>query len=393
MALKYDWSTIGELAEQAARSRAHNEATSTLGVDLPVDAALFAAVAELLAGGIGGGGGGGGPITAADVGAGQFPAGSFAFPGPLTVNGQTVDGTTVLSAAQKTALTSGGNADAQHTHSTFGSGITVTGGITGDTIAVPLPVRTVTVSLTIAPTDRVILVDATAGPVTVTLLSATAFGKAELFVKKIDSSANAVTVAVAGADTIDGAATATLTSQYASTDIISDGVSKWSVALASSGGGGSITAANVGAGTYPAGNFHYTSCNVFVDGSGGSFTCGSSTPATFSNSVNMTGQVYYRDFNAGNSGTALTLNASNGIIQHATLTGNVVLTLSGLTGVVLTIRLVQDATGGRTVTWPASVKWAGGTSPTQTTTAAKSDIYQLYYDGTNWWGRVLGQNY
>lgn len=55
----------------------------------------------------------------------------------------------------------------------------------------------------------------------------------------------------------------------------------------------------------------------------------------------------------------------------------------------------QDATGGRTITWPASVKWPSGTAPTLTTTASKTDILNLvtHDGGTTWYGFVAGQNY
>lgn len=52
----------------------------------------------------------------------------------------------------------------------------------------------------------------------------------------------------------------------------------------------------------------------------------------------------------------------------------------------LTLILVQDGTGSRTATWPASVKWAGGTAPTLTTTGNAVDIVSLLYDGTNYYG-------
>ncbi len=49
----------------------------------------------------------------------------------------------------------------------------------------------------------------------------------------------------------------------------------------------------------------------------------------------------------------------------------------------LLLRVVQDATGGRTVgTWPASVRWTGGSAPTLTSTALYSDIVSCYYNGS-----------
>jgi hypothetical protein len=48
-------------------------------------------------------------------------------------------------------------------------------------------------------------------------------------------------------------------------------------------------------------------------------------------------------------------------------------------------------TGSYTVTWPTSVKWPGGTAPTQTT-GAHTDIYTLTQVGATIYGNVV-QNY
>lgn len=78
------------------------------------------------------------------------------------------------------------------------------------------------------------------------------------------------------------------------------------------------------------------------------------------------------EYDAGNSGTALTIDWTNGKQQIVTLTGNVTFTLSSpTTGVAYRLILVQDGTGGRTVTWPSSVKWENDTPPSIVTTANK----------------------
>jgi len=72
--------------------------------------------------------------------------------------------------------------------------------------------------------DDIILVDATLGAATVNLLgSANRTGK-QIIIKKIDVSANSVTIDPANAETIDGAATNVLSSQYDSITLVSDGV-------------------------------------------------------------------------------------------------------------------------------------------------------------------------
>lgn len=412
MALKYTWSALGEIAEVAARSRAANEIANTFGVALPVDAGLHAAVAELLAGGIGGGGGGG-PIPAANVQPGSFPAGDFVFQGNVTttgtnvttVNGQTVDATTMLTASQKTALTGGGTADVQHKHSfagitsggaATGSGftvpdLTVTGLLTASGgVNAPLTIRTVTANTTVTATDQIILVDATAGAVTVTLDAATAFGKKEIFIKKIDSSANAATITAAGTDTIDGAASISLATQYASADLVSDGTSKWWQTTSASGSV-ATSAANVAPGTFQAGSYTVPG-TLHVQTT---FQADSGSTATFNGGMFVNSSVNYKYFSAGNSGAAITLNNTNGVMQKLTLTGNCTITLAGFAqaGAYMRLVLIQDATGSRTVTWPAAVQWPGGTAPTLTATASKKDVVELFYDGTNYLGRVLGQNY
>jgi hypothetical protein len=60
---------------------------------------------------------------------------------------------------------------------------------------------------------------------------------------------------------------------------------------------------------------------------------------------------------------------------------------------VLRIKLIQDATGSRTVTWFSGITWAGGSVPTLTTTADKSDWFGFIHTGTGTWdGFVIGQN-
>jgi len=53
----------------------------------------------------------------------------------------------------------------------------------------------------------------------------------------------------------------------------------------------------------------------------------------------------------------------------------------------LTLMLVQDGTGGRDATFPASVKWLG-TQPTWTDGGAgKTIIMSMFYDGTYYWSQ------
>lgn len=89
----------------------------------------------------------------------------------------------------------------------------------------------------------------------------------------------------------------------------------------------------------------------------------------------------------GNSSTSKTLSLTNGTVQTVTMTGNCTFTMPTATaGKSFILIAVQDGTGSRTATF-TSVKWAGGTAPTLTTTATTGrDILTFVADGTNWYG-------
>jgi len=50
------------------------------------------------------------------------------------------------------------------------------------------------------------------------------------------------------------------------------------------------------------------------------------------------------------------------------------------------IELIQDGTGSRTITFPATVMWAGGVAPTLTTAASGVDVCSFWWNGTNYLG-------
>ena len=107
--------------------------------------------------------------------------------------------------------------------------------------------------------------------------------------------------------------------------------------------------------------------------------------------VNVTNGGGETFFDAGNSGTAITLNLANGNVQKLTLTGNCTITLtSPASGAFrsLLLYVFQDGTGSRTITWPASVKWGTAGAPTLSTAASKMDkiLLDTVDGGTTWYG-------
>jgi hypothetical protein len=89
----------------------------------------------------------------------------------------------------------------------------------------------------------------------------------------------------------------------------------------------------------------------------------------------------------GNSGTTQTLSLTSGTVQTVTMTGNCTFTMPTATaGKSFILICTQDATGSRTAVF-TSVKWAGGTAPTLTTTATTGvDILTFVANGTSWFG-------
>ena len=103
---------------------------------------------------------------------------------------------------------------------------------------------------------------------------------------------------------------------------------------------------------------------------------------------------YTEETVTANTSTTYTISLLNGTLQILTLTGNCTFTFPTATaGKSFTLFLKQDATGSRTATWPASVKWPSSTAPTITATASKGDKYVFTADGTYWWGSNAGQVY
>lgn len=95
------------------------------------------------------------------------------------------------------------------------------------------------------------------------------------------------------------------------------------------------------------------------------------------------------------AGTA-TLDLSLSNVNHITMpAGNITVAISnGKLGQLFMVRILQDATGSRTVTWFSGIKWAGGVAPTLTTTASKADTFgfEITTAGSAYDGFVIGQN-
>jgi len=90
-------------------------------------------------------------------------------------------------------------------------------------------VRAITASGSVAADDYLIVADATAGAVVVSLPAAATNDGRLVIVKKTDISVNTVTLDGNSAETIDGAATQVLALQYDSITVACDGAGWWIV--------------------------------------------------------------------------------------------------------------------------------------------------------------------
>lgn len=158
--------------------------------------------------------------------------------------------------------------------------------------------------------------------------------------------------------------------------------------FASSTGGGIFAfPAALGVGTSTTTGFPTN--GLYVEGdivSKGSITAtGTITATTINVTNNITAkQIYSPMVVKGNSGTSMTIDWNDGSVQHVTLTGNCTFTFSnGQSGGRYTLLLKQDTTGGRTVTWPSSVRWPGATAPTLSASSSATDYVGFVYNSVD----------
>ena len=82
----------------------------------------------------------------------------------------------------------------------------------------------------------------------------------------------------------------------------------------------------------------------------------------------------------------VTWDASTQDVCKLTLGGNRTLAAptNNSTGQFISILVIQDGTGSRTLTWNAVFEFKDDTAPTLTTTASKGDVFVFRYNGSKW---------
>lgn len=86
-------------------------------------------------------------------------------------------------------------------------------------------------------------------------------------------------------------------------------------------------------------------------------------------------------------GATISWDVSTKSVAKVTLGGNRTISAPSNaigTGQFVSLLVIQDGTGSRTLTWNAVYEFASDTAPTLTTTASKGDLFVFRYNGTKW---------
>lgn len=102
----------------------------------------------------------------------------------------------------------------------------------------------------------------------------------------------------------------------------------------------------------------------------------------------------YQDIVSEADGATITFDLADGNIQQTTLAGNRTLALANVkVGQAFVVRLTQDGTGSRLVTWWSDINWDNNSTPVLTTTPGRTDVFGFLCTlSGNYDGFILGQN-
>jgi hypothetical protein len=135
------------------------------------------------------------------------------------------------------------------------------------------------------------------------------------------------------------------------------------------------------------------------DGSGDAavtFPRGGIVQPTHTGDVSITGEFIADSVNetySALSGTAVTVDCETGNFFALTTSGNTTFTFSNppTSGTAYSFTLKLTAGGTHTITYPASVDWAGGTAP-DAPASTETDLlaFTTYDGGTTWYGFQAG---
>jgi hypothetical protein len=100
----------------------------------------------------------------------------------------------------------------------------------------------------------------------------------------------------------------------------------------------------------------------------------------------------------GSKTSATTLSLANGNVISITIGASLTLTFPTTTAsTACSFGLYVTYSGSYNITWPSNttLKWSGGTAPTQSSSNGQTDIYvfETINGGTTWYGSQVGANF
>lgn len=115
------------------------------------------------------------------------------------------------------------------------------------------------------------------------------------------------------------------------------------------------------------------------------YTDGSIDTAHVADNQITTAKIGYAEATLTDEST-ISWDASTSDVAKVTLAGNRTLgaASNGTTGQFVSLLIIQDGTGSRTVTWNAIYEFKDDEAPTLTTTASKGDLFIFRYNGSKY---------
>ena len=115
------------------------------------------------------------------------------------------------------------------------------------------------------------------------------------------------------------------------------------------------------------------------------YTNGSIDTAHVADNQITTAKIGYAEATLTDEAT-ITWDASTSDVAKVTIADNRTLAAAtnGTTGQFVSLLIIQDGSGSRTISWNAVYEFKDDTAPTLTTTAAKGDVFTFRYNGSKY---------